>query len=401
MVILNANDWSFSRLLHNITINPRVLTWAREVAGYSIEHDKVRFKKIYEWENGVSSPTYPQLAMLAEHYKRPIALFLFPEVPEEEPIEQSLRAISNDELIYLSPKVRFLFRKAHTFQIYLKELYSDEYSQQIKKVAWLKQDSTNISNLANKVRDFLSISIEDQKKFGSEDIALEEWRNTLANNGVYVFKEAFEDERVSGFCVYDEVFPIIYLNSSTSKTRQMFTLFHELAHLLLKQTFLDVYDKNDYWSLEKESISNTEWNCDKFAANFLIPDSDILSQIKGCIIDVNRVQELAKIYKVSRHVILRKLWDIGIITKSEYYNRIKEIKAPHKNKPESFEKSGGSYYNTKFSYLGKPYFSLVFKKYYRKEISELKAAEYLDAKVKSFKEMVNIFLAKEANYVHI
>lgn len=384
-----------------VTINPHILTWARESAGYSVEHEMVKFSKIEDWEKGVSSPTYPQLEKLAEHYKRPIAVFLFPQVPNEAPIEQSLRAISSNELTHLSPKVRFLFRKAQTFQIYLKELYGETHHEQMVKVSWLKQNTANISDLANKVRHFLAVSIEDQKKFESDDVALESWRNALANNGVYVFKEAFDDEKVSGFCVYDETFPIIYLNNSTSKTRQIFTLFHELAHLLLKQTFLDVYDSEEYWSLDKESISNTEWNCDKFAANFLVPDLDIKAQIKYKTIDAKQIQTLANMYRVSRHVILRKLWDIKTIKRQEYFSYLHELKLGHHHKSTSAKKSQGNYYNTKFSYLGKPYFALVFKKYYRNEITEMKAAEYLDVKVKSFNVMVSKFLAKESNYVRI
>lgn len=382
-----------------ITINPNLLKWARESAGYSIEEEKSKFPKIEDWEKGTSRPTYSQLEKLSEHYKRPIALFLFPNIPDEVPIEQSLRATSDEEVFSLSPKVRFLFRKAKTFQLYLKELYGDKYNEQIENISWLKKTSMNISSLATEIRNYLSIDIEVQKKFKSEEKALEEWRQVLATNGVYVFKDSFLDDKVSGFCVYDEAFPIIYLNNSTSKTRQIFTLFHELAHLLLKETFLDVYD-NEYWSLEKELNSNTEWSCDKFAASFLVPDNDISKNLTDKSISMERIQDLAYLYKVSRHVILRKIWDLKLITKTQYFSYLQEIKSSNDNFKRN-KKQQGNYYSTKFSYLGKSYFTLVFKKYYRNEINELKAAEYLDVKVKSFNVMVTKFLEKESNYVPI
>jgi transcriptional regulator with XRE-family HTH domain len=54
-----------------------LVTWARTRAGLSVEEALVKFKKIQAWEEGVSSPTYPQLEQLAEAFKVPIAVFFF------------------------------------------------------------------------------------------------------------------------------------------------------------------------------------------------------------------------------------------------------------------------------------------------------------------------------------
>ena len=75
-----------------IPVNPEVLRWARETAGFDIDDvvEKIKRKRvtpvtIKSWEKGTTSPTYAQLERLAyEIYKRPLALFFFPKPPQEE-----------------------------------------------------------------------------------------------------------------------------------------------------------------------------------------------------------------------------------------------------------------------------------------------------------------------------
>ena len=70
-------------------------------------------RELDTWERGEASPTYIQLEKLAyKIYKRPIALFFFPEVPEEEIIEQEFRTLPEDALLSIPPWMRYLLRKA-------------------------------------------------------------------------------------------------------------------------------------------------------------------------------------------------------------------------------------------------------------------------------------------------
>jgi len=75
----------------HIPVNPEVLRWARETGGFDIPDVVVKLKRkritsetVTSWEKGTASPTYVQLERLAyEIYKRPLALFFFPEPHEE------------------------------------------------------------------------------------------------------------------------------------------------------------------------------------------------------------------------------------------------------------------------------------------------------------------------------
>ena len=79
-----------------------------------------------------------------------------------------------------------------------------------------------------------------------------------------VFKDAFHNNNYSGFCVYDEKYPIIFVNNSMPMSRQIFTLFHELSHLLYHLGGIDFRDNRITNSFERQYL-NYEVNCNKFA----------------------------------------------------------------------------------------------------------------------------------------
>lgn len=194
-----------------------VLKWARETAGYSLEQvaKNKSFSRLSDWENGLAYPTYCQLEALAKKYKRPIAVFFFPAPPKEERIEKSLRTSPEIDINHLNSEIHFLFRKGKAFQLYLKELFTDNIQEQAVKLKWLEQNVHQSSEqLAHQVRNAFDITVAIQSSWKDTDQALEEWRNLLAQHGVYVFKSAFKDNSVSGFCIYDTLFPIIYLRQS-------------------------------------------------------------------------------------------------------------------------------------------------------------------------------------------
>ena len=81
-------------------INPDILKWARERSGYTTEAIATFLKKdvsiVNDWESGERALTYVQLEKLADKYKRPIAIFFFPEPPEEPNIAENIALRSSD-----------------------------------------------------------------------------------------------------------------------------------------------------------------------------------------------------------------------------------------------------------------------------------------------------------------
>lgn len=383
-----------------IPVNNKILEWARVSSNYSFDEVARKMnqtKKVIEsWENGESSPTYIQLEKLAyQVFKRPIAIFFFPKPPIEDSPEKSFRTLPDYEIEELTPTILRLFRQAQARQINISELCKGENPANSKilddVIVTLEAD---IKDLVKKVRRYLNIKLEEQKKWKTFKEALKNWRNALEENGIFVFKEAFKQEGISGFCLYDPKFPVIYINNSMPKTRQIFTIFHELSHLFFKTGGIDKIRDTFINNLSGE-LKGIEIFCNQFAANFLVPEDDFNLQIKGLRIDDASILNMSKTYKVSREVILRKLYDKGLVSGDYYRDRaekwIKEAKEVLKKRKK--EREGGDYYATKAVYLGSHYLNLVFSQFYRKNISIYQIADYLNVKVNKVSNL-EVFLSE-------
>lgn len=377
-----------------IPVNPDVLRWARETLRLSQEEVAQRMKKkpsdIEAWERGEASPTYIQLESLAyEIYKRPIALFFFPEIPEEEAVERTFRTLPEQELQRMPPRILYLLRRARVFQLNLAELYDDVNPASRHILRDLDfAPSVAVTEMAQQVRSYLGIDLAQQQSWDDADDALKRWRTVLEDHGVFVFKDSFNspgkknedsvESAFSGFCLYDTDFPVIYVNNNKAKHRQIFTLFHELAHLLMHTGGVDTR-QDDYIDNLTGNSRRIEILCNQFAAEFLVPSGDFRARLAGKPIHDREIGEWAGLYGVSRETILRRLLDWGRVSQQEYEEKTRQWR---KERRES-SGSGGNYYLTRGAYLGERYVEAVFSNYHQGKVSLEQAADYLDIKTRN------------------
>ena len=365
-------------------INPMVLRWARKTAGLSLDEVVHKLKRktittetVTDWESGASSPNYVQLEALAyEIYKRPLALFFFPAPPEEETPKQEFRTLPESEIQLMSPRMRLLLRQAKSMQINLDELHGgvNPAERQIVRDLKFTPDSP-LAEQTNAVRKFLGVELGEQFRWTSPEEAFAAWRNAFETCGLFVFKEAFREDTISGFCLYDDRFPLIYVNNSKPYTRQIFTLFHELAHLLSGTGGIDK-PIEIYINALRGHDKQIEVLCNRFAAAFLVPDEDFDQRIKQMSINEESVRAFAGQYGVSREVILRKLYDRNLVPQQFYEQKVEQWQ----NEAKGRSGGGGDYYRTKGVYLGERYLELVFSRLYQNKISVDQLADYLGVK---------------------
>jgi Zn-dependent peptidase ImmA (M78 family) len=381
---------------NKMQVNGEMLRWARERTGMSCEEVAKKIKKpsdlIEDWEQGKKHPTYAQLEKLAYTiYGRPLALFFFPEPPEEEDIKQSFRTLPDSEIKRISPRIRYLLRQAKVLQLNAYELFDGANPTEKMITRELKFSTTdNVRELSRKVRNYFDVPIEKQKKWKSNEIALENWRNIIEKHGTLIFKDSFKDHGknkpnspYSGFCLYDDVFPIIYVNNNFSKPRQIFTLFHELAHLLFSVGGVDKRGGDDYLEHLDGQNHDIEILCNKFAAEFLIPSDEVNPVLQKIPSPADeQLSKIADIYCVSREVVLRRMLDLEIVDKNFYEERTEQWNEDWREKQKAkITQGGGNYYNTKNVYLSGNYIERVFAQYYQKRITIDQVADYLGQKV--------------------
>ena len=381
-------------------ITPSVLLWARESAGYTLEKTVEELKrktidkqKIEEWENGIKKPNYSQLEQLAELYKRPVAVFFFPSPPPEETVAEKFSALPQSYIEKLSTKIRFLVRKAMVRQLDLEELEGEEVKETIKR---LRKSSFNPQELASQMRKVMGISVEQQWgwKSGNCEKALKKWRQKIEDLGVWVFKDDFREDGCCGFYLPHQRYPVIYLNNSMPKSRQIFTLFHELGHFLLAEGGVDF--RGDIENELAGQYRQNEIFCNAFADAFLAPDSSL--EINEDNISDEAIQDQADKYKVSREVILRKCLKKGLIDGTAYSQKVAKHEYEENreiNKKRERNKGGGNYYYSQKTCLGNKYLELAFSQFYKNRISEYQLANYLGVRQKAIPQLEGLMLKGE------
>lgn len=348
---------------------------------FPLEEARQKFPHIESWEAGEAFPTYPQLEALAGAFKVPIAVFFFPEPPEVPPVRESFRTLPDVQFARIPRRIHFLLRRANALQMNLVELNNGQNPAERHILRNLAFDpDIDVQEMARIVRDYLGVPIEEQIAWENEDAALEAWRAVFESVGIAVFKDAFREGSYSGFCLYDSVFPLIYINNSGAKTRQIFTLFHELAHLLFNTSGVDTAYDEQIDDLPPDD-RRIEILCNRFAAEFLLPSSVFEIAIRGKEPSEETATAIANRYKVSRESVFRKFLDRYLITEEIYRD------AAQRWSHQRQSTSGGNHYWTKIAYLGINYVNLAFSRYHQNHITEPQLADYLDVKVKNLPKL--------------
>lgn len=371
------------------SVSPKVLKWARTSLGldlYEVSKELGKDIEVVEkWEKGEGSPTYAQLEKLAYVvYKRPLAMFFMPEPPNEPSIKTEFRTFFGFNGNHLEKDTHLAIRDGKAKQLFLAEFLDSNNAADF--IGWLKglrTSNQSIQVIAKKVRDKLNIPELVIKNTKKPEEALEIWREAIEEAGIFVFKRAFKQNNISGFCLLDNKYPVIYLNNKTSFTRQIFTIMHELAHLAFDISGVCSVDKTYVSMLEPADRKIEEW-CDKFAAEILVPSSSF-TVLVGNAFNQDNIESIAKQFRVSPAVIAMKSFDLGYID-GEWLDELMKKYFPDNwrvNKKSEEGKSTGDYYNTQLQYLSRRYMLEAYRKYSTGSLSSSAISDYLGVKVTS------------------
>lgn len=370
-------------------INPAMLRWARERAGYASIADvagRVKWpaEDIAAWESGERSPTWEQFQHLARDlYHRPTALFFFPEPPEESAPTDLFPSLPKGLLNDLEPDTRLALRQAKARRLDIEELAELNGTGSGQIIRDLKDGAKldTVVELATAARKYLNITLASQFSWRTDAEALDAWRDALQSAGVWVFQRSFRQMEIAGFCLYDDRHPLVYLNDGQPEARQIFTLFLELAYLLFGFSHLRMSAAD--WLPEHDQVVAAA--CNRFAGDLLVPDEQFPQSVAdagAAGVAANNLTALSKQYHVSRAVIRHKYLNHGLTIPRSGPGTTGE-------RPALEQDSDGGYYANRGRRLGTMYVELAFRGYHRELYDADKLAEYLDIRVSDIDGLEN------------
>jgi Zn-dependent peptidase ImmA (M78 family) len=183
-------------------------------------------------------------------------------------------------------------------------------------------------------------------------------------------------EEFRGFALADKFAPLIFINAQDSIAARIFTIAHELTHLWTGTSGISNPEIKP-GNLELQQI---EHFCNKIAADLLVPQEVFSRKWNKSSDTFENTQILARHFRVSAQVILRRSYDLGIIPADEYFATYQEIlKASNVGK----KGSGGDFYNSFFSRNSRRFTRTLISAIASGNLSYLDAARLLNTQPRS------------------
>jgi Zn-dependent peptidase ImmA (M78 family) len=330
-----------------VTIHPEMFRWARDRAGLEELALLARFPHLDAWETGEAQPTLRQLEDYARATHAPVGYFFLPEPPVEPLPIPDFRTIANRAVTRPSPNLLDMIYVCQQRQDWYRDHAQVTDQPPLPFVGSLTLATPPIAAAAQ-LRQTLGFSVEARRACPTWTEALRTFIDQADQIGVMVMVTGvvlnnntrhLDPQEFRGFALSDVLAPLVFINGADSKAAQMFTLAHELAHLWLGQTALS--------DVSAGTVSNnvTEVWCNEVAAELLVPMESFRVELMLDEPIAESLKRLARHFKVSSLVILRRLLDAGRIDRAGFfaaYNaelaRLREI--------EARGTGGGDFYRT-------------------------------------------------------
>ena len=364
-----------------INVNHLVLVWAREsltiTRNQASEKTGISAKRLIQLEEGEKQPTLDELKEFSKAYKRTIATLLLSNPPKEKPLPIDRRTINSKELGIFHEKTIMAVRKARALAQSFVEL-RQELGIEIPKFNVNSSIKVSPQEEAIKIRKILNL--DEIRELKNINLALEAYIERVESIGVAVFQLSLTQDKLRGFSILDEIIPIIGIKRGGEQTTaKIFTLFHELAHIILNEGAL--CDLSETTTIEIE-----KW-CNAFSAEVLIPTSELLQmeiildqkQKDNKIWTKQALVELGNYFHVGPLAILRSLLENNLTTSAFYKEKHQAWNKPQFGRAKHPE--GRNIAKETIKEKGRTYISLAFSAFDQNRIDLKDLSDFLGIKL--------------------
>jgi Zn-dependent peptidase ImmA (M78 family)/transcriptional regulator with XRE-family HTH domain len=301
-----------------IDVNPELLAWARQRSGLPAQDLTGRFPMLTAWERGERQPTLKQLESYAQATHTPIGFLFLPQPPREQVPIPDYRTIGNTGVPGPSADLLDTIYLCQQRQDWYREFAAVNQERAVDVVGSLTT-ATEPMAAAALIRAALRFDVGERGTTWTEALrVLTEHAESLGFlvmvNGVVGSNthRKLDPREFRGFALVDRLAPLVFINGADTKAAQIFTLVHELAHLWLGETALDDASMADAPASEIE-----RW-CNQVAAEVLVPLTLIPADATREAPTTEVLERLARQFKVSTLVVLRRLYDAQVMNRDEY-----------------------------------------------------------------------------------
>lgn len=325
-----------------VNINANMLTWAIARAGFDLHDFTIRVPNVQKWLEGEKKPTVKQLEDFSKKVHLPFG-FLFLTEPPKEKLPIPFFRTNDTQATKVSVNVYDTILLMQQRQDWLREYLKDIEFENLSFVSKYKNHFV-IADIVADIRKTLGLHEEWASEFKTWQDALNFLTQKIEDEGIIiVFNGVVENnvyrkipvEECRGFVLVDQIAPFMFVNNADSKSAQMFTIVHELAHVWTGHSagfdFRKLQPAND----------PVEILCDKIAAEFLVPEKTF-----NIIWGKNpTIKYASRYFKVSEIVIARRAFDTGKISRNQFFEFYEEYSKREFEKKENHS-SGGDFYAT-------------------------------------------------------
>ncbi|MBZ5500244.1 MAG: XRE family transcriptional regulator [Acidobacteriia bacterium] len=335
-----------------VHVKPELLRWARERAGFDLSDFARAFPHLDAWEHGAVRPTLKQIERFAKATYIPVGYLFLPEPPVERIPIPDLRASRNKSIRRPSPDLLDVIYICQQRQEWYRDFAQAMGGKALPFVGSVELTS-EVERTAASIRHTLGFDLEERRQIPTWTDALRRFIEQADSLGILVMcsgvvlnnnRRGLDPDEFRGFAMADELAPLVFVNGADTKAAQMFTLAHELAHVWLGKSA--VSDAQAAWIPEDEVES---W-CNRVAAEFLVPLAILEREYQKNAELGTEVGRLARQFKVSSLVILRRIYDAGGLTRERFWHEYNEESARLLAIPRA---SGGNFYLTQAARVSK------------------------------------------------
>ena len=318
-----------------------------ERSGKGIGALEKQFPKLQQWLERQLQPTFKQLEAFAKaNYTS--ALYLTGEKPPEEPLPiPDFRTVAGRPVLRPSGNLLDTIYLCQQRQYWYEEYLRDQGFDELSFPGSVSLEDSPVS-VASQIRKQLQFDVQDRANMETWEKALTKFIDLVENAGVMVMRSSIVKnnahrkllpEEFRGFALADSYAPLIFINGADSKSAQMFTLAHELAHIWLGETGLS----NP--AINLESTQNVEAWCNAVAAELLVPMQELKRMSQNGRADPSLIRQMARRFKVSTLVIVRRFYDAGALSR-ESFERFYEDELSRVKELTAKGSGGGDFYRT-------------------------------------------------------